>query len=110
MTLTIQLKGRNLPRNTQGDPDFTLLSDVLGVFTEAEVVTLVNRALYQLEYQHNAHKTRAQRLRDRERPLKLLVRRMFNVPWSKATDTQIQQAAQRLIDDFEKAERERNKK
>jgi hypothetical protein len=50
--------------------------------------------VYQLEYQHTAHKQRAQRQRDAEKPVKLMVRRMFNVSWSKATDEQVMKAVE----------------
>ena len=101
--MKIELVGRDIPRKPNGDPAFTAmtgdlngtipLKGVFDVFSGEEVVELVNRAVYQLEYQHQAHKQRAQRQRDAERPVKLMVRRMFNVPWSKATDEQIRRAA-----------------
>lgn len=101
--MKVELRGRRIQRNKVGDPHFVRLETpadditqdaVLDVFTPDEVVELVNRALYQLEYQHTAHRQRAQRLRDAEKPVKLMVRRMFNVPWSKATDEQVRLAAE----------------
>jgi hypothetical protein len=43
---------------------------VLTVFTPDEVVELVNRALYQLEYQRESHRKRGQAERDKMKALK----------------------------------------
>jgi len=106
--MKIQLKGRAIPRNAQGDPAFTRLQQddtwdpqdgpipVMNVFTPQEVVELVNRALYQLEYQHNAHKVRGQRLRDRERLIREKVKELFHVSWMKATPEQVAKAREEV--------------
>ena len=111
--MKIQLKGRAIPRNEQGDPSFNGLglsqedydfsykeyathNDVLTLFTVQEVVELVNRALYQLEYQHNAHKVRGQRQRDAEKELREMVKVMYHVSWMKATPEQIQKAKEQV--------------
>lgn len=121
--MKIQLKGRAIPRNEGGDPAFETLADVdnvfttvltiwqkedykrasaapkpplLEVFTPEEVVELVNRALYQLEYQHHAHKVRGQAQRDREKRVKDKVKQLFHVSWMKATPEQIQRATEEV--------------
>lgn len=106
--MKIQLKGRAIPRSTSGDPKFEALglpygfsyvppaNTLLGAFTQEEVVELVNRALYQLEYQHNAHKQRGQRERDRERAIKQKVKELFHVSWLKATPEQVAKAKEAL--------------
>src|SRR6266404_5077168 len=84
--MEIKLKGRAIPRKLNGDAQFVYLNDahmtaepqpstadmthVLGVFTSDEVVELVNRALYQLEYQRESHRKRGQAERDRMKTLK----------------------------------------
>lgn len=86
--MEIKLKGREMPRDTKGDVRFILLNgdpkpgcacatdilvdtqSVLAVFTPEEVVELVNRALYQLEYQRESHRKRGQAERDRHKALK----------------------------------------
>lgn len=93
--MEIKLKDRNLPRNAKGDIQFKHLgirvgsdmvvedektgddvtvevtpNSVLNVFTPDEVVELVNRALYQLEYQRESHRKRGQAERDRMKTLK----------------------------------------
>lgn len=116
--MKIQLKGRAIPRRG-GDPAFKILQcegtpetstiaqkegdldagvfkAVLDVFTPEEVVELVNRALYQLEYQHNAHRVRGQRQRDAERLLKQKVKELFHVSWMKATTEQVHKAKEAL--------------
>lgn len=67
MKLELSTKWAQIPRDTDGDPGFTVLDNnmlpedkraypgVAQVFTPAEIVELVNRALYQLEYQAGAH-------------------------------------------------------
>lgn len=105
--MKVQLKGRAIPRNEGGDPAFeglgvmagkytTMPTDVLSVFTPQEVVELVNRALYQLEYQHHAHKVRGQAQRDREKRVKDKVKQLFHVSWMKATPEQIQRATEEV--------------
>lgn len=102
----IVLQGRNIPKDESGDPRFKHLGieselpsleydplSVLQVFEPWEVVELVNRALYQLLYQKEAHKDRAQRLRDETAPIRKKVKEMFNVSWMKATPEQIEKAA-----------------
>jgi hypothetical protein len=72
-----------MPRSSSGDVKFTTLhgpecapmesrlqSGVLEVFSEAEVVELVNRAIYQLEYQAASHRKRGQAERARMKALK----------------------------------------
>lgn len=104
--MKIQLKGREIPRNEAGDPAFVELGVwkdsvdkgiqakdcVLQVFTPQEVVALVNRALYQLEYQHTAHKERGKRVRAEEKAIRLKVKELFHVSWMKATPEQIEKA------------------
>lgn len=79
--MEIKLKGREMPRSEGGDVKFEMLGlagssndptkpRVLDVFTPDEVVELVNRALYQLEYQAAAHRKRGQAERDRMKLLK----------------------------------------
>lgn len=95
--MKIELKGRTIPRKPNGDPGFrTLEGDVLNVFTPNEVVELVNRALYQMEYQRSAHKERGQRVRDAERALRDKVKQMYRVSWLKATPEQIAEARKAL--------------
>jgi hypothetical protein len=109
--MKIRLQGRVIPRNEGGDPHFVYLNDahltaepqttadafhVLGVFSPEEVVELVNRALYQLEYQHTSHKTRAKEERERLHEVKVMVRKMFHVSWLKATPEQVEAAVKAL--------------
>jgi hypothetical protein len=80
--MEIKLAGKVMPRGDGGDVKFTtlrgpecatpttLVSGVLEVFTEAEVVELVNRAIYQLEYQAASHRKRGQAERARMKLLK----------------------------------------
>lgn len=76
--MEIKLKGRAIPRNAEGDAHFVVcdvseddaLKYVLDVFTPDEVVELVNRALYQLEYQLAAHRKYGARKRAEEKALR----------------------------------------
>jgi hypothetical protein len=85
--MEIKLAGRVMPRGAGGDVKFLQLGEflkpeernpkgdlapatILDVFTPAEVTELVNRAIYQLEYQAASHRKRGQRERDRMKALK----------------------------------------
>jgi hypothetical protein len=83
--MEIKLAGRVMPRSEKGDVKFVYLNDshmtaepqptadpthVSGTFTPEEIVELVNRAIYQLEYQAAAHRKRGQAERDRMKALK----------------------------------------
>lgn len=97
MIINLKDKTALIPRNEKGDPAFKWLntdhrvaveeigmkqkelvesgnattgSEVLSIFTAAEIVELVNRALYQIEYQKTSHRKRGQKLRDVEKALK----------------------------------------
>lgn len=110
--MKIQLKGREIPRNDKGDPHFTTLgvtqeewdftykeyavNGVLTVFTVGEVVELVNRALYQLEYQHESHRVRGQEQRDREKRVREKVRELYHISWLKATPEQVKRATEEV--------------
>ena len=74
----VSLKNRLIPRNSKGDPAFTRLicyekhtPDCLKcVFTDEEIVAMVNRYLYQAFYQLESHKKRAKAEVERLAPLK----------------------------------------
>lgn len=97
--VVINLKAKEglIPRNDDGDPQFLQLwqttdgqGGVLNVFTDAEVVALVNRALYQMEYQRNSHRKYQQEQRNLEKPIKELLKELFpGVSWINATPQQI---------------------
>jgi len=82
--MEIKLAGRVMPRGPGGDVKFTSMdtthalpgfehtgtSSLLEVFTKDEIVELVNRAIYQLEYQAASHRKRGQAERDKMKALK----------------------------------------
>lgn len=78
MVINLKDKADKIPRNEKGDPAFVVsdvslddgLLNVRRVFSDAEIVELVNRALYQIEYQKTSHRKRGQKLRDVEKALK----------------------------------------
>lgn len=90
--MEIKLKGREMPRGPAGDVKFLWLDedhrqgqpaatlDVDVVFSKDEVVELVNRAIYHIEYQSGAHAKRAKRLRDAQRLLKEELKRQGKDP------------------------------
>ena len=93
--MKITLTNRRIPRNQSGDPSFTSLDDVLTVFTPSETTELVNRCLYQLEYQQKAHLKRARELTERLKPIREYLRKHFNITYDKATDEQIREATEK---------------
>lgn len=101
--MKVQMKERKIPKRADGYPNFTRLGclvenggkvdDLFNVFTEAEIVELVNRALYQLDYQKTAHQKYQQRQRDWQAPVKAALKQLFpGTSWIKATPEQIEQA------------------
>ena len=87
--VVIKLQGRNIPRNDKGDPAFESMTSVLEVFEDKEIVALVNRQLYQMEYSRVVHRQRGQRERDKTAPVRAMVKKMFGVSWLKATEEQV---------------------
>jgi len=96
-----------IPRSEDGDPAFTELGQtaglysfpedgtkaVLQVFTPEQVVALVNRALYQMEYSRKIHRERSQAQRDAEKPVKEAFKRLFpTTSWANATEEQLKAA------------------
>jgi hypothetical protein len=83
--MEIKLAGRVMPRSEKGDVRFAYLNDahmtaepqgnadpghVQGTFTPEEIVELVNRAIYQLEYQAASHRKRGQIERAKNKALR----------------------------------------
>lgn len=52
------------PRSSKGDPCFRTVEELGLFFTQEDIFALVNRALYQEEYQAAYHRKRAERLRE----------------------------------------------
>lgn len=90
--MNIRLKGRNIPRNQSGDPDFLNLEACRDVFTDQEITVLVNRCLYQLEYQQRAHLKRARIKTEQQKPIRDYLRKHFQTTLDKATERQIREA------------------
>lgn len=63
---------------------------VLDVFTPEQVVAIVNRWLYQAEYQQIVHRKRAEEQRKQQKPVKEAFKRLFpGTSFINATDEQI---------------------
>jgi hypothetical protein len=122
--MKVTMKDRKIPLRKDGYPDFDRLNyqgssddevaaarqknnskpSLLDVFTPVEVVELVNRALYQLDYQKTAHQKYQQRQRDFQAPIKAKLKELFpSVSWLKATPEQIQQAMEEVYPKEEKS-------
>lgn len=76
-SIRIELKGRAIPRNGDGNPAFQTMAEVDIVFSEAERVALINRAIYKMQYQTEHHRKYSQRQREFERPFKAAAKRLF---------------------------------
>lgn len=89
--MKVSLQHKQIARNEKGDPDFRDLSSIMGVFSENEIVELVNRCLYQLEYQRTSHEKRNRERAALEAPLKLAMKSLYpGTSWAKATEQQIE--------------------
>lgn len=106
----VELLQRKIPRSAQGDPNFAALGPskhledhpdqpfLLDVFTPDEVVVMVNRFLYQAEYQRGWHRQWERRKALDLEPLKQKVVKMFGLmKWTQATDDQLRQAKAQLL-------------
>lgn len=104
-----------IPRSAKKDPCFTRLNvgdrctecssvddcshgvSVLELFEPQEVVLMVNRFLYQMEYQRDFHRRMERRRSEELAPLKKKVKEMFKLrSWSQATDAQLKAAKAEL--------------
>jgi hypothetical protein len=94
--IVVALKDRDIPRTKDGDPAFEKLEELQKVFSPEEIVALVNRQIYQMEYQRNVHRDRAREEREKLAPLKKKVKEMFGVSFIKATDKQLDEALAKL--------------
>lgn len=90
----ITLVNKEIPRNDNGDPNFTSLSELQKIFADDEIVTLVNRQIYSLEYQRIVHRERTRDERQRLKPLKDEFKRLFpGTSFLNATPAQLDKAA-----------------
>ena len=101
----VTLLGRKIPHDADGDPAFAQLGihqdevpaapegSILSQFTPEEVVFMVNRYLYQCEYQRQVHRKRSAEERENLQPIKDMVFEMFGIRWTKASEEQIKAAA-----------------
>jgi hypothetical protein len=76
-SLEINIVDKDLPRASNGDIKFESFEELELHFTEEEITTLCERALYHMEYQRNHHKKYTQRIRDLEAPVKETAKRLF---------------------------------
>lgn len=86
-----------IPRDSKNDPHFSSLEETLSVFSSEEVVLMVNRFLYQMEYQRSWHRKMERDKQEKLEPLKDKVKELFGVSWTKATDKQIREANAQLL-------------
>jgi hypothetical protein len=94
-----------VPRNEGGDPCFRFLESdgldepfsVLGVFTREEVVELVNRCLYQLEYQQRSHAKYVNERNALMKPVKDMFKVLYpHSSFAKATNEQLRECVEAL--------------
>lgn len=55
------------PRSSSGDPMFTTVEELALFFDEQDLLALVNKALYNQDYQRAYHRKRAQEITERKR-------------------------------------------
>lgn len=97
--MKLSLKTRTIPRNKVGDPTFVVGTNprLYDVFTPDEVCELVNRCIYQLEYQSRAHQKRNEERSLLEKPVREMFYKLFpQTSWAKATDEQLQACLEQL--------------
>lgn len=92
----IDFKRKVIPLNASGDPSFPDLPGILTEFTPEEVTFMVNRYLYQVDYQRRVHRQRTREEAENLKPIKERVREMYGVSYTQATEEQIRKAAESL--------------
>jgi hypothetical protein len=97
------LLSKAIPRSKVGDPNFKTLEEVRAVFSDAELVHLVNQYVYTQDYQRTYHKQRSKAERDRLRPIKRKVHELFGVSYLTATEAQIRKAVAAVKEDIANA-------
>ena len=91
--MRIELEGRTIPRNGKGDPAFADLPALQKVFSNDEITELVNRSLYQIEYQKNSHRKRATEQARLQQPVKRALKVLYpTTSFAKATEGQLAEA------------------
>lgn len=107
-------KEAKIPKDKDGNPKFGSLGcetmegeweppsgSVLEVFSQQQVVYLVNKALYFLNYQREHHVKRAAAERERLAPIKKKVHELFHISYINATEAQLAQAVEAVRRDEE---------
>lgn len=110
----VETATRTIPHNEKGDPCFTALGieanitsdgsapegfwsitkgSILSQFTCEEVVQLVNRQLYAIEYQRTVHRERARGDAEKMKELKQKAEQMFGKKWNMCSELEVQKAA-----------------
>ena len=96
-------KLQQVPRNKNGDPAFATEKSLHDIFGPDEIVELVNRALYQLEYQQKAHKKFVTKRNELEQPVKEKFKQLYpHQSWAKASLQQVKEAVQALKEEKDK--------
>lgn len=81
------------PRNEKGDIHYTSLQQVREMWSENEIVELINRSLYQIWYQSDSHKKYRKERTELEKPVKNAFYELYpHCSYAKCTDEQFQQA------------------
>ena len=102
----VELHKKRIPRDQGGDPHFTTLRELQEVFTEDELVAVVNRYVYFTEYQKVYHRKRAAVERERDKAFKECFKRLYpGESFAKAREEQLREVVRALGD----AKEEENK-
>lgn len=97
--MKLSLTNRTIPRNKGGDPSFVHGQGIrlYDVFTPTEVCELVNRCLYQLEYQSRSHSKYREQRENILKPVREMFKTLFpHQSFAKATDDQLRQCVEAL--------------
>lgn len=90
VNLRLKDKRQLIPRDENDNPAFDSLEEVGKVFEPFEILALVNKSLYQLEYQADSHKKYHAKRQEMEKPFKEMAKRMFpGTSWINLTEEQV---------------------
>lgn len=86
MNNPVYFSQKKIPRDEGGKPSFRTLEEIAEVFSESEIVELVNRQIKYTDSQRSVHAKYYKRQTQSLAPLKKKARELFSSDWDILTD------------------------
>jgi hypothetical protein len=100
----VSLTSRELPLDSRGDVIFDSFEQLCGIFTEREIVLLVERQIRNANAANEANKKREARIREMERPVRAMAKELFpKKSWADLSPAEYQEAVSKAYPSSEKS-------